>query len=296
LAQSDIVVEEVVARSVGVSYPAINASDIGKIQVPVPTLSNQARIADFLDAETSRIDALIAKKRRLVALIEERWSTVVAAAVESVDGGGGAPMLRRYLESVVGGSWGAEPGQGMIDARCIRGTDFDFRTLGTNSASAPTRSFNTEEFGARRLGENDLVIEKSGGSEAQPVGRVVRWTGKEPAVPTNFAARIRPSEVVSSKYLAYVFLSAYHAGLTRSWAKQTTGIQNLDIEGLLSEHRALPDVGAQEKAAARLDRYTERVRYVQDRINKQVVTLRERRGALITAAVTGELEIPGTAA
>ncbi|MQA17362.1 MAG: restriction endonuclease subunit S, partial [Pseudonocardiaceae bacterium] len=50
--QSDPFIEEVVATSVGVSYPAINASDLGKFLVPVPTSVEQRAIADFLDAET----------------------------------------------------------------------------------------------------------------------------------------------------------------------------------------------------------------------------------------------------
>lgn len=62
LAQSSLVVESVVARSVGVSYPAVNASEIGDLRIPLITRNSQEAIADFLDAETTRIDALLAKE------------------------------------------------------------------------------------------------------------------------------------------------------------------------------------------------------------------------------------------
>ena len=70
--QSDPFIEEVVARSVGVSYPAISPSDLARLPVPAPDPSTQRAIADFLDAETARIDALIAKKRHMFRLLEER--------------------------------------------------------------------------------------------------------------------------------------------------------------------------------------------------------------------------------
>ena len=61
-------VSEVVARSVGVSYPAINASDIVTIGMPLPPLDTQRRIARFLDEKTARIDGLIEKKRALTTV------------------------------------------------------------------------------------------------------------------------------------------------------------------------------------------------------------------------------------
>jgi type I restriction enzyme S subunit len=79
--RSDIFVEDVVARSVGVSYPAINALDLGRLPVRVPPVAEQRAIAEFLDAETARIDALRAKKRRMIRLLEERRHSASIAGV-----------------------------------------------------------------------------------------------------------------------------------------------------------------------------------------------------------------------
>ena len=74
-------IEQVIARSVGVSYPAINASDLVRIPVPLPTLAEQSAIASFLDHETSKIDALTTEAQQGINLLEERRSALISAAV-----------------------------------------------------------------------------------------------------------------------------------------------------------------------------------------------------------------------
>ena len=81
LAQSEPLVERIMAHSVGVSYPAINASDIGKFAIPIPPVDEQKAIAKFLDYETSRIDGLIAKKERLIELLREERQAIISRAV-----------------------------------------------------------------------------------------------------------------------------------------------------------------------------------------------------------------------
>jgi len=74
-------IETVVSRSVGVSYPAINASEIGLISIPLPPLLEQQAIAAFLDRETGRIDTLIAKKKNLLTLLAEQRTALISRAV-----------------------------------------------------------------------------------------------------------------------------------------------------------------------------------------------------------------------
>ena len=74
-------VESVVARSTGVSYPAVNASEIGNIEIPLPAEDEQTAIANFLDRETGRIDTLVAKKRRLIALLKEKRTVLISRTV-----------------------------------------------------------------------------------------------------------------------------------------------------------------------------------------------------------------------
>ena len=74
-------VETVVARSVGVSYPAVNASDVGTIPIPLPEISEQRAIADFLDHETAKLDTLVEKKRVLIEKLKEKRAALISRTV-----------------------------------------------------------------------------------------------------------------------------------------------------------------------------------------------------------------------
>ncbi|MBU1664082.1 MAG: restriction endonuclease subunit S, partial [Gammaproteobacteria bacterium] len=79
--RSSYFIETVVSRSVGVSYPATNPTDVSCIEVPLPPLAEQQAIARFLDAQTARIDTLVAKKRELIAKLKEKRSALIARTV-----------------------------------------------------------------------------------------------------------------------------------------------------------------------------------------------------------------------
>jgi type I restriction enzyme, S subunit len=74
-------IAEVERQSVGVSYPAINASDIGNIYIHLPSIPEQQTVADLLDRETSRIDTLVIEKEKLLELIVEKRRSIITLAV-----------------------------------------------------------------------------------------------------------------------------------------------------------------------------------------------------------------------
>lgn len=74
-------IEEVVSRSVGVSYPAIKASMIGEIFIPIPSFTEQQRISNFLDAETVKIDNLVSKVEVAIERLKEYRITLISSAV-----------------------------------------------------------------------------------------------------------------------------------------------------------------------------------------------------------------------
>ena len=71
-------IHEVIARSKGVSYPAIAATDLMRIALPVPPGEEQQAIADYLDTETAHIDELIREKEGLIGLLREYRQAVIA--------------------------------------------------------------------------------------------------------------------------------------------------------------------------------------------------------------------------
>ena len=74
-------VETVVARSVGVSYPAVNASEIATIPVPMPPATEQRAISDYLDRETAKLDRLIEKVETAIERLREYRSALITAVV-----------------------------------------------------------------------------------------------------------------------------------------------------------------------------------------------------------------------
>ncbi|MBT2480338.1 restriction endonuclease subunit S [Streptomyces sp. ISL-94] len=92
-------IDEVVARSTGVSYPAINPSEIGNLPISPPPLEEQRRIADFLDAETARLDRLRSAMEAQDGLLEQRRLLVLDSVSQAVHHTSGARL--GYLSSLV---------------------------------------------------------------------------------------------------------------------------------------------------------------------------------------------------
>ena len=78
---SDSFISMIEARSTGISYPAINASDVIRLSIPVPSLNEQHRIASFLDTECSRIDAVIAQTRASIEEYKKLKQSIITQAV-----------------------------------------------------------------------------------------------------------------------------------------------------------------------------------------------------------------------
>jgi len=172
-----------------------------------------------------------------------------------------------------------------VVAKCIRGTDFAFNQLRVNLPKAPLRGYTTAEFARRSAVAGDIIIEKSGGGENQPVGRAVLYDGPEPVMPTNFAGRLRPFSSADCRYVTYLLASLYSDGVTRSAIKQTTGIQNLDTEALLSTHVSVPLVEEQRAIADYLDTETARIDALITKKRRMIELLEERHSLAFEAAI-----------
>lgn len=78
---SDGIINEIISNSVGVSYPAINSTQLVKIAIPTPSLPEQTQIAKYLDHQTAIIDELIAQKEQLITLLKQKRQAVINEAV-----------------------------------------------------------------------------------------------------------------------------------------------------------------------------------------------------------------------
>ncbi len=166
--------------------------------------------------------------------------------------------LRWTVLSSRNGIWGDEP-DGEHDIPCVRVADFD-RTRFMVADEVPTvRAVTESERRGRVLARGDLLLEKSGGGENQPVGAVAMYGSDRPAVCSNFLARVVPDPSCDSRFLTYLHAHLYSARVNVRSIKQTTGIQNLDAYSYFCERVPLPPLDEQRAIAAFLDRETARI-------------------------------------
>lgn len=193
--------------------------------------------------------------------------------------------LRSTVTGCQNGTWGDEA-DGMHDVICVRVADFDRLRFGVNLDDPTLRSIEPKAAQARRLRKGDLLLEKSGGGEKQPVGAVVMYGHDEPAVCSNFVARVPVSDGHDPRFLTYLHATLYAARINTRSIKQSTGIQNLDSTSYLNEPVGLPGSEAQVSIASFLDHETEKIDDLVSRKRRLIELLQEKRTALITCAVT----------
>lgn len=155
------------ADAVSSTISNFNAERYSMMSVPEWGLREQRAIADFLDAETARIDSLVRARTTQAGLAHERFETERIFATLQSDAG---PLALRRLFSVVGGSWGSEPGTGDVDLQVIRAADFTYTKLCT-ADDPPLRSFAFTEAASKLLSGVTLCLRSRGAA------RTNQWEG-----------------------------------------------------------------------------------------------------------------------
>lgn len=197
--------------------------------------------------------------------------------------------LRDSTEGCITGIWGNEP-NGPNDLSCVRVADFDRQRLRVRLTQPTVRSIAMNERRRRMLVRGDLLLEKSGGGDRQPVGVVMLYDHDIPAVCSNFVARLPVSAAFSPGYLAYLHSHLYEIRLNLRSIKQTTGIQNLDSSAYLSELVVFPPPSEQFAIARFLDDADRRIRRYIHAKKKLIALLNEQKQAIIHRAVTRGLD------
>jgi len=197
--------------------------------------------------------------------------------------------LRYYFNYHAGGVWGDEENGSGNNMICFRVADFDFGHLGLSENDLTVRNI-PENQHSRILEKGDILLEKSGGGEKQPVGRAVRFEQDVRAVCSNFIEKLTPLGAHNSKFISYLMGALYFETLNMKSIKQTTGIQNLDLYSYLCEIVPFPSKETQKVIADFLDRETAKIDDVVVKKQKLIELLKEKRQALITRAVTKGLD------
>jgi len=194
--------------------------------------------------------------------------------------------LKQSTVSCKNGIWGEESQQNDDDIPCVRVADFDRQRLRVELNEPTIRNVSQHEREGRVLSRGDLLLEKSGGGELQPVGCVVLYDDAGQAVCSNFVARVQIAPRMSASFWRYFHAAAYAVRLNTRSIKQTSGIQNLDQQQYFDERAGFPPHAEQTLIAEFLDRETAKIDALAGEQSRLIELLKEKRQALISYAVT----------
>ncbi|MFM9962097.1 MAG: restriction endonuclease subunit S [Planctomycetaceae bacterium] len=194
--------------------------------------------------------------------------------------------MKWSTRSCKNGIWSDEAKQDENDIPCVRVADFDRQRLRVELDEPTMRNVSASERVGRVLRQGDLLLEKSGGGEGQPVGCVVLYDDPKAAVCSNFVAKVEVAPGMNSSFWRYLHAAAYSVRLNTRSIKQTSGIQNLDQQQYLDEIAAFPSEIEQTKIASFLDRETSKIDGLVGEQRRLMELLKEKRQAVISHAVT----------
>lgn len=264
--------------AVGVSYPAIDEQTVKAARIPVPDMESQRRIVEFLDAELGQIDTLQTGLQRLADLVEERRSARLTSSFSSFDAAEKLKLkwiLKKRSEE-------ATPGSGTVTA--FRDGQVTLRELRREDGY----TFSETEDGYQAVHQGDLVFHGLDGF-AGAVGIAEEGGNCSPVYHVCSLRNPDYDLTFIAKYLRYLGLSGYLATEAPNVRQRSVDFRNWDrFANLLLP---FPQLEEQRRILASLSADLEKDEsFVQQVIQMQDL-LKERRTALITAAVTGELEV-----
>ena len=266
----------------------ISREKFGKIFVPLPPLDTQRRIADMLDTETARIDTLIEKNERVLTLLQRRWQSLLE---QVIFGYASARRVPLWLVCEITPGYAFHSNEFRLEGsvRLLRGINvgvggIDWRE--TVYADVSTVE-SAEEY---QLVEGDLVVGMdrpwiSAGLRVAQVRAV-----DEPAYLVQRVARLRPRTGLDRDYLYRALQSRQFYA---AFEPLMTGVSVPHVSGgqIGAFKIPLPDLQSQQRIVSHLAKARERSEDLRRAVERQQELLRLRRQALITAAVTGQIEV-----
>lgn len=190
----------------------------------------------------------------------------------------------------ISGEWGndCEDGNGIPVLRTTNFTD----TGVINFANVVLRDIPTKDLSKKFLRPGDIIIEKSGGSDTKPVGRVVYFDSEENKyLINNFTGLLRVVDQTKwyPRYVFYALFANYSFGGTRQYENKTTGLHNLKLDQYLNSFD-IPDVDfqLQHHIADTLDKVSEGIEVCRKMLEKLEVMVQSRFKEMMDSAELGD--------
>lgn len=210
--------------------------------------------------------------------------------IGKVSNGMGTFQLKSVLVHNDAGDWGTEPDVNAIGI--IRSTNFNNNGK-LDLSDIAYRTLSPQKLEEKKLNASDILIERSGGSDTQPVGRVGFITdtiAKGRYAFANFIQRITLDNTVDAKFVYYCLQQLYEMGVTASMQFQTTGIRNLDWKFYLKIILPKPNKAEQISIANILSKVDEAIASVQN----SIASAERLKKSLMQNLLTGKMKPDGT--
>jgi len=278
--------------------------DIRRLPTLVPSKQEQSAIAYFLCHETAKIDALIEEQRRLINLLEEKRHAVISHVITKglnpkatmkdsrIDWLGEVPV--DWSVAPVAYRYEVQLGK-MLDTLKITGKNlkpylrvFDVQWGEINIVDLPQMDFDRIAQQKFRLQPGDLLVNEGG---SYP-GRCAIWKADVECYYQKALHRLRPldSEIDTARFFFYIMSWAVNAGVFIAGGNEAT-IEHLPAERLRRYRFAFPPLEEQIEIAEFLDSESRRFDLLKIEARSLIDFLQERRSALISAAVTGKIDL-----
>ncbi len=282
-----ILKEEAYKESKGTAIKNIPPFDVLKnFFIPIPPVAEQQRIMAEVNRWMQYVDSIDNAQGELSCIIEQTKSKILDLAIHGklvpqdsndepaiellkrinpdftpCDNGHypqlpdswSTTTLKDLCESI-NGLWKGKK-EPFIHVGVIRNANFtkDFKLDYSNIEYIDVEQ---RTFAKRHLMNGDLIVEKSGGSDNNPVGRTILYEGESGVFSfSNFTMvlRIKHSNTILSKFLYYYILAIYQKGAMRLMQTQTTGLHNLILDKFLSMPIHIPSHSEQERIVDRIE-------------------------------------------
>ena len=292
------------ASTFGSKMPRAEWDFIGNIPVPIPEWERQSAIAGYLDRETARLDALVAEKERLLKLLAEKRHTLITRAVthgldpDTPMRNSGIPWLGeipahwnsaplRFLVSFVGG---ATPDTGKRkywsgDIPWVSPKDMKYREI------------DDSEDHVNELAIFDTALRMIPPSSVLVVVRGMILAHSFPAAITRVAVTVNQDmkallcrEILDPWFLRDYFRGVEHYLVTLA-DSSAHGTRKLETERLGQVPILVPPHAEQKQIARYLSDSTSKIDKTRMATERTIAFLKERRAALIAAAVTGQIDV-----
>ena len=246
---SDYFLDAAIKISVGSLSPTINWRDLKILEFDLPDLETQRKLATVLWS----INDTMKSYKKLIsatdALVKSQFMEQFSLLNAKENGWPTFPVSK-VVAKPLSGEWGKEDtdGSGVKVLKTTNFTDSGF----IDYTKVVTRSIASKKIEAKAMHDGDILIEKSGGSDTKPVGRVVYYQEtSEIFLFNNFTALLRPCTAdLNSRFLfTFLFINYWNGG-TKLYENKTTGIHNLKLADYLENTLIpLPPIDIQEQFA-----------------------------------------------